>query len=449
MAPKVRARCGSPAAALRVAKAPRVHEPSILCKALMQCDMPVAKTLRVINSGFSATVTARSCQEEYRRFSNMETPYGKVATTLRMPLVDGTSETVYINNPFALLYAAAVASPRFAKFLVDHTCQFGKQALIVRSGESTTGVAASSSTGTWNPLTESFEAPSPERSGGSITAPSPERWGGSICTPSWPSPWSIESPSRERGGRWRWTREATAAVAAVATAGIATAIETLLLLLLLRLNQGCFQIGTASCSKPLSCSTTLRVFLHMWGLGASTEPLRPLQSVRFSEPGTDAIIVMYACQECRDNITEIAFSPLRNHWLCERCWMILYHASVLPSRWPGNQPDYFVSPPPSPVDVAVEGVATAAEPVFAELVSAEFASVDAAEECHRRRHPLVHSDWTMEVEETQYLPQSQEEEEELAPTVADSSSAATTLPDTLPDSPHLAAHAERNRECQG
>ena len=137
MAPKVRARCGSPAAALRVAKAPRVHEPRLL-DALMQCDIPVRQILRVLNSGFSAPVTAKKCQAEYRRFSNMETPYGKVATTLRMPLVDGTSETVYINNPFALLYAAAVASPRFAKFLVDHTCQFGKQARIVIYSDATT-----------------------------------------------------------------------------------------------------------------------------------------------------------------------------------------------------------------------------------------------------------------------------------------------------------------------
>jgi len=124
-------------------KVPRVAsmaatQQRVLAEAMMRLDIPVSKVLAVVNHNSCDDFTARECQNEYRQYSRMSTPYGTVATSLRVQLTDGTATDLYINNPFALLYAAATTSPKFGAFLLHHTQQFGNHARIVIYSDETT-----------------------------------------------------------------------------------------------------------------------------------------------------------------------------------------------------------------------------------------------------------------------------------------------------------------------
>ena len=91
--------------------------------AMMSFDVPVAQIVKVASSG---GVTRRACEAHLQQCSDMSTDYGKVSTPLDLQMTDGSVSTIYINNPFALLFAAASVSPKFGKFIAANVPQRAK-----------------------------------------------------------------------------------------------------------------------------------------------------------------------------------------------------------------------------------------------------------------------------------------------------------------------------------
>ncbi len=63
----------------------------------------------------------KGCDQELRRFSELQTPYGPVRQHFSMPLDNGKYTTIYFHNPFALIHAAATVQPKFGSFLLKQT----------------------------------------------------------------------------------------------------------------------------------------------------------------------------------------------------------------------------------------------------------------------------------------------------------------------------------------
>lgn len=122
-------------------KAPRVAQQLSAAQVMMRHNIPVSRILAIVRHRQSLRgendLTAEMCAKELRKYSEMKTPYGPVRTTLQMPLSDGKTADLCINNPFSLLYALTSTRPEFGDFLQRHTQQNGNQARIVMYSDET------------------------------------------------------------------------------------------------------------------------------------------------------------------------------------------------------------------------------------------------------------------------------------------------------------------------
>ena len=72
-----------------------------------------------------------------KKYSNIETPYGNVTCKLELESLTGEPMLKTVNNPFALLWAAAFVQPKFGSFLMLHTR--GQATLCFYTDETTPG----------------------------------------------------------------------------------------------------------------------------------------------------------------------------------------------------------------------------------------------------------------------------------------------------------------------
>ena len=111
-----------------------------LAQRMMELDVPAAQIIRIVNGTCGKSLTAREIQSEFRQYSRQQTPYGTVAQTHPIQMSDGTQGVLYLNNPFALLFAAATKSPKFADFLLHHVRQReGLARIVIYSDETSPG----------------------------------------------------------------------------------------------------------------------------------------------------------------------------------------------------------------------------------------------------------------------------------------------------------------------
>ena len=100
--------------------------PQLVASAMMKFDMPVQQIVAILRETEpegEPELTVRDCTGEYTKFSKLDTKYGKVCHELPIELEDGSSHNLYVNNPFALLFAAASLSKPFSRFLQKHLKQ--------------------------------------------------------------------------------------------------------------------------------------------------------------------------------------------------------------------------------------------------------------------------------------------------------------------------------------
>ena len=85
--------------------------PSVIpiAHALLKTDISVSEHMACTGS------TRRMCDDEITKYSNLETPYGKVTAELEF-----NNKKILCNNPFALLWAVAGASERFSSFFAAY-----------------------------------------------------------------------------------------------------------------------------------------------------------------------------------------------------------------------------------------------------------------------------------------------------------------------------------------
>jgi hypothetical protein len=100
---------------------------SAIATAMMRFDMPVEQIVKILrDTEPEKQLTRGACRNELTKFSRMETIYGKVSHEVPLELEDGSIYTAYVNNPFALLFAAASVSKRFSRFLQANIKQSNK-----------------------------------------------------------------------------------------------------------------------------------------------------------------------------------------------------------------------------------------------------------------------------------------------------------------------------------
>ena len=92
----------------------------------MRLNIPV-KRIVAATLASSGAVKKYHCETRLAEASQTETPYGKVVDEIVVPLTDGGETTLYFNNPFALLYAAASKKKAFGSFLHQHLARDGDE----------------------------------------------------------------------------------------------------------------------------------------------------------------------------------------------------------------------------------------------------------------------------------------------------------------------------------
>ena len=118
----------------------RGFKPQTIATAMMRFDLPVRQIVAVLReSEPDGEVTERHCNNEYKKISRLDTVYGKVSHELPIELEDWTIHKLYVNNPFALVFAAASLSKPFSRFLQKHLKQTNK--IVFYCDETTPGNA--------------------------------------------------------------------------------------------------------------------------------------------------------------------------------------------------------------------------------------------------------------------------------------------------------------------
>lgn len=126
--------------AKRARCAPAAMDAEAVATAMMKFDIPVGQILKVVGEAdASHPLNRKLCDDEFQKFSKLETPYGPVCQWLEVPSKSGGVHRLYLNNPFALIYATGRVNPKFGSFLRRH---LGSEArLVFYSDETTPGNA--------------------------------------------------------------------------------------------------------------------------------------------------------------------------------------------------------------------------------------------------------------------------------------------------------------------
>ena len=126
--------------AKRARGAPPAVDAEAVATAMMKFDIPVQQILKVMDEADAENPLHRKlCDAEFQKFSKLITPYGPVCQWLEVPSKSGGTHRVYVNNPFALIYATGMVNRKFGSFLKRH---LGSEArLAFYSDETTPGNA--------------------------------------------------------------------------------------------------------------------------------------------------------------------------------------------------------------------------------------------------------------------------------------------------------------------
>ena len=112
-----------------------------VAQALIKLDVPVQRLVKSM-CGSRNKKKERECEAELAKFSDMQTPYGTVATTIELPAINGGTVTLHCNNPFAFLWAASSVNNEFGDFIHGHlVSNGGRGRVVVYIDETTPGNA--------------------------------------------------------------------------------------------------------------------------------------------------------------------------------------------------------------------------------------------------------------------------------------------------------------------
>ena len=109
-----------------------------LAYALMRHNVPVTRVMDIVETNVPESVLGRrACDKMMQSYSKLTTIYGQLTKTMEIPLVGGGATTVYMNNPFSFIRAAAELSQPFNKFLQRHLPK--KASISIYNDETTPG----------------------------------------------------------------------------------------------------------------------------------------------------------------------------------------------------------------------------------------------------------------------------------------------------------------------
>ena len=109
-----------------------------LAYTLMRHNVPVTRIMEIVETNVPESVLGRrACDKVMQSYSKLATIYGPLTKTMEVPLVGGGATTVYMNNPFSFIRAAAELSQPFNKFLQRHLPK--KASISIYNDEATPG----------------------------------------------------------------------------------------------------------------------------------------------------------------------------------------------------------------------------------------------------------------------------------------------------------------------